>query len=403
MRKRDNSNKDGLSSGDNNEQQTWSEVRPDDSGTVATHLFLAAGAEILQILQTLATADAAYPQKDTRSLRHALYARTAQISRYSARSDQELLLKTQTLFALIDAGMRDTYPGLAKSIIDDALSLCGKAGESLRDLRSSAATQPAAAAERNREIGPSIRREDAILLLAEMVESARKALVPPSQLTLFASPAAAFCTAAAMIACVERILKLEHGRADWSGTRVAVFGATGAVGFAAGVMTALEGAHVQLVAHKGLGSLRSQFKVMAKDRFNVDLEIISGASDDEKKKILRYAEVVLVASSPGIRVIDVEHMGLAETLTVVADTNLVPPSGVEGMELDMDGAQLPGSIALGVGPLTMTKVRRKMETHLLMQMLASEKPTSLNLQDVLTLARQLTQPNVDQPEHRPAS
>ncbi len=391
MRKRDTSSKDQLNGGDKSEQQQSPELGPDETGPVATHLFLASGAEILRVLQTLAarSADATYPQNEDRVLRTTLHTRTAQISRYSARSAEELLLKTQVLFALIDAGLRDTYPALAKSILEDARLLCGKAAAGLLDLRSEVAAQPAAAPPRNGEIVPRVRREDAILLLADMVESARKALVPPSRLTLLASPAAAFSTAAAMIACVERILKLEHGRADWTGTRVAVFGATGAVGFAAGVMTALEGAHVQLVAHKGLGSLRSQFEVMAKDRFNVDLEIISGATDDEKKKILRYAEVVLVAGSPGTRVIDAKHMELAETLTVVADTNLVPPSGVEGMEPDMDGTQLPGSIALGVGPLTIAKVRRKMETHLFMQMLSSEKPTSLNLQDVLTLARRL--------------
>jgi methylene-tetrahydromethanopterin dehydrogenase len=98
--------------------------------------------------------------------------------------------------------------------------------------------------------GVFIGGKDAILAL-DMMEAARKAMVPPFQLSVFADPAGSFTTAAAMVACVERVLKFKFGR-DWKGTKVAVFGATGVVGFASSIIVALEGADVQLVAHRGV-------------------------------------------------------------------------------------------------------------------------------------------------------
>ena len=53
-----------------------------------------------------------------------------------------------------------------------------------------------------------------------------------------------------MVAKAERLLRRERDR-GLGGLRVAVFGATGVVGFASGVIAALEGAQVTLVGHDG--------------------------------------------------------------------------------------------------------------------------------------------------------
>ena len=62
-----------------------------------------------------------------------------------------------------------------------------------------------------------------------MLRMAQKAMVPPFEISAFADPSGAFTTAAAMVACVERVLKFKFGR-TWKGTRVAVFGGKGVVG-----------------------------------------------------------------------------------------------------------------------------------------------------------------------------
>ena len=45
------------------------------------------------------------------------------------------------------------------------------------------------------------------LLALDMLEAARKALVPPFGISFFADPAGSFTTAAAMVACVEKMLR----------------------------------------------------------------------------------------------------------------------------------------------------------------------------------------------------
>ena len=229
--------------------------------------------------------------------------------------------------------------------------------------------------------------KDAILSL-DMLEAARKAMVPPFHLSVLADPAGSFTTAAAMVACVERVLKFKFGR-GWKGTKVAVFGATGVVGFASSIITALEGAQVQLVAHRGVDRVIKSAQV-SKERFGVDLEAVSGETDDQKREIITNAEVIFAAAAAGVQVISKEHKQYAEKLLVVADVNAVPPPGVEGMELFMDGAPIPGCNALGVGPLAIGDIKYKTESGLFKQMIGSTEPLFLDFRHAFTLARQLT-------------
>lgn len=234
--------------------------------------------------------------------------------------------------------------------------------------------------------GLFIGGKDAILAL-DMLDAARKAMVPPFQLSALADPAGSFTTAAAMVACVERVLKFKFGR-GWKDLRIAVFGATGVVGFASSIITALEGAKVQLVAHRGVDRVIKSAAV-SKERFGVDLEAVSGETPEQKREIIANADVIFAAAAAGVQVISKEDKAIAQNLLVVADVNAVPPPGVDGMELFMDGAPLPDSNALGVGPLAIGDVKYKTESGLFKQMLASDEPLLLDFRHAFALARQL--------------
>ncbi len=235
--------------------------------------------------------------------------------------------------------------------------------------------------------GVFIGGKDAILAL-DMLEAARNAMVPPFQLSVFADPAGSFTTAAAMVACVERVLKFKFGR-GWKGTKVAVFGATGVVGFASSIIAALEGADVRLVAHRGVDRVIKSATV-SKERFGVDLEPVPGETPEQKRDIVANADVVFAAAAAGVQVIGQEEKNVAKNLLVVADVNAVPPPGVDGMELFMDGAPLPGCNALGVGPLAIGDIKYKTESGLFKQMLSSSEPLALDFRHAFALARQLT-------------
>jgi methylene-tetrahydromethanopterin dehydrogenase len=234
--------------------------------------------------------------------------------------------------------------------------------------------------------GVFIGGKDAILAL-DMMEAARKAMVPPFQVSMFADPAGSFTTAAAMVACVERVLKTKCNR-PLKGARIAVFGATGVVGFASSIIAALEGAHVQLVAHRGVDRVIKS-AALSKERFGVDLEAVDGETDDQKRKIISETEIIFAAAAAGVRVVSAEHKALAKNLLIAADVNAVPPPGVDGMDLFMDGAPLPGCSALGIGPLAIGDIKYKTESGLFKQMIASNEPLHLDFRHAFQLARKL--------------
>lgn len=227
--------------------------------------------------------------------------------------------------------------------------------------------------------------KDAILAL-DMMKVAKEALVPPFELSVFADPAGSFTTAAAMVARVEKVLKDQFNR-DWKNTRVAVFGATGVVGFASSVIAALEGAKVQLVAHRGIERVFKSAEV-CKERFGVDLEPVAGETPEQKAGIIANAEVVFAAAAAGVQVLSTKDMGAAKNLLVAADVNAVPPSGVEGMDLFNKGDVLPGcKTTRGVGPLAIGDVKYKTQAGLFKRMLEASKPQHLDFRHAFDLAR----------------
>ena len=121
-------------------------------------------------------------------------------------------------------------------------------------------------------------------LALDMLAKAKKALVPPFGISFFADPAGSFTTAAAMLACVEKLLK-EKKNCTLQARKVAVFGATGVVGYAAGVIAALEGANVTLVGYDGLERVSNSAKEI-KTRFNIDVGAADGSDDSKKSAIL---------------------------------------------------------------------------------------------------------------------
>ena len=229
--------------------------------------------------------------------------------------------------------------------------------------------------------------KDAILAL-DMMKAAQEALVPPFQLSVFADPAGSFTTAAAMVACVEKILKDKFNR-DWTNTKVAIFGATGVVGFASSVISALEGAKVQLVAHRGIERCYKAAEI-SKERFGVDLEPVLGENDAQKNIIIGNAEVIFCAAAAGVQVLSAENLKSAKNLLVTADVNAVPPPGVEGMDLFMNGDVLPGcKTTTGVGPLAIGDIKYKTESGLFKRMIAASEPQHLDFRDAFHLARTL--------------
>ncbi len=224
-------------------------------------------------------------------------------------------------------------------------------------------------------------------LALDMLEAARNAMFPPFQLSLFADPAGSFTTAAAMVAKVEKALKETTG-AGWSGRAVAVFGATGVVGYAAGIIAGQEGAQVTLVGYDGAARVKKASED-AKARFDVDLAYADGSTDGLKGGIASDTEVIFCAGRAGVQVLSSDHLSGANRLLVAADINAVPPSGIEGVEVQADGAPLAGTSGVGIGALAVGGVKYQVESGLFRRMIESDTPLALDFRDAFKAARDI--------------
>jgi methylene-tetrahydromethanopterin dehydrogenase len=223
----------------------------------------------------------------------------------------------------------------------------------------------------------------------DMLESAKKAMVPPFIISVFADPAGSFTTAAAMVARLERALRTSQGR-ELTGTRIVVFGATGVVGFASAVISALEGAQVTLVGHDGVQRVQ-QAAQEAKARFGVSLSAADGSTEELKAAVLRDAEVALCAGRAGVEIISADLLKACSRLLAVADVNAVPPLGVAGLDMFADGTKLGDGDTVGIGALAIGQTKYRTEFGLFRRLIESTKPLTLDFRDAFALARELAQ------------
>jgi methylene-tetrahydromethanopterin dehydrogenase len=224
-------------------------------------------------------------------------------------------------------------------------------------------------------------------LALDMLTKARKALVPPFGMSFFADPAGSFTTAAAMVACVERILKEKHQRRLES-LKLAIFGATGVVGYAAAVIAALERSSVTIVGYDGIKRVTDSANEI-RTRFNVEVRPADGSDDSKKTAILKENEAVLCAGRAGVQILSKAQLAGATNLLVVADVNAVPPAGIEGLDMQANGDALTPNGTVGLGPLAIGNIKYKTEFGLFQEMIAATKPVQLDFRDAFVLAREL--------------
>lgn len=233
--------------------------------------------------------------------------------------------------------------------------------------------------------GAFLGGKDALLAL-DMLDAARGAMFPPFQFSVFADPAGSFTTAAAMVACALKVLAAQSLSLD--GLRVAVYGGTGVVGFASGVIAGLEGADVQLVGYDGPDRVRAAAE-QANERFGVTIGYADGSSDAKNTAVAAEADVIFAAGRAGVQILDEAQLGKAEKLKVAADVNAVPPSGIAGIDAQSDSAPIAGTEAVGIGPFAVGNIKYKTQAGLFRRMIEEDEPLFLDFRDAFALAKDL--------------
>jgi len=221
----------------------------------------------------------------------------------------------------------------------------------------------------------------------DMMKRAKAAMVPPFEISVFADPDGSFTTAAAMVACVKVALK-EKFSTELTGKRIAIFGGTGVVGFASGVIAAIDGAHATLIGYDGPDRVR-KLAEEANARFSVNIGYADGSTEEQKEELVRGADIIFAAGPAGKRLITLDQMKQAKHLRVVTDVNAVPPSGVEGVGVNDNATPIPGVNAVGIGALAVGNIKYKTEAGLFKEMIETEKPIYLDFREAYTLAQKL--------------
>jgi len=228
-------------------------------------------------------------------------------------------------------------------------------------------------------------------LAMDMLDASQQAMVPPFEVSVFADPSGAFTTAAALVACVEQELKVRHDK-ELKECNALVFGGTGPVGIATGIIASLAGADTALVDHLSIDAASDVAKAYNR-RFGCTLRGACASSEADKVKLVSDADIIFCAAKAGVLVLSSAVLKEARQLKVAGDVNAVPPLGIEGIKRNDSGASLIHAInsqgAVGVGALAVGNVKYQLQNELLKLMLKTGKPLYLDFREAFNKARDL--------------
>lgn len=228
-------------------------------------------------------------------------------------------------------------------------------------------------------------------LAMDMLNTSKQAMVSPFEISVFADPSGAFTTAAALVTCAEKELKAKHNK-ELKECSVMIFGGTGPVGVATGIIASLAGADVTLTDHLSIDTALDVAKAYNR-RFNCTLKGALATSEADKARLVSNADIIFCTAKAGIQVLNADILKQATQLKVAADVNAVPPVGIEGIKNNDCGAPLIHAInaqgAVGIGSLAIGNVKFQLQHELLKAMLGDEQPLFIDFRYAFNKAREM--------------
>ncbi len=226
----------------------------------------------------------------------------------------------------------------------------------------------------------------------DMLKTAKRSMVPPFEVSVFADPSGAFTTAAGMVAAVEHELMTKFNT-TLAGKNIIALGGTGPVGQAAAVISAQAGANVRIIGRQ-LEKAQAVADLCSNEFGDGKITITAGA-DSDKAEYIKTADVVFATGAAGIELLSAELIASAPQLKVAADVNAVPPAGIAGVDAFHNGTPIEGSNsgAVGIGALAIGNIKYQSQNRLLKKMLTTEKPVYLHFEHAFEVAREYIKSN----------
>ena len=221
-------------------------------------------------------------------------------------------------------------------------------------------------------------------LALDMMDAAKRAFVPPFENHVFADPAGAFTTGAAMVAEVRRAL-VNHYGSKLDGQRITIFGGGGVVAYVAAVISAQEGAHPTLVGHDGAEGVAA-IAARMRERFSVEVGAADGSCVAARRAAIADATVILSAGPAGVPILSAQDLACAPDVMVASDVNAVPPAGIHGIDVHARCSALPTGRGLAIGALAVGNTKYQTQSRLFRRMLQANHPLSLDFRHAYEVA-----------------
>lgn len=144
---------------------------------------------------------------------------------------------------------------------------------------------------------------------------------------------------------VAAVVKIEETLGDLKGRKVVILAGTGPVGQRAAGLLARDGARVTITSRKPEQGEKARQFISA--RFNVQVEAVTMDDPQKLPGILDGAEVLLNSGPAGVQMVPKQMWTSVKLLKVAVDLNAVPPLGIEGIDVDEEGAKREGVVVFG--------------------------------------------------------
>lgn len=132
---------------------------------------------------------------------------------------------------------------------------------------------------------------------------------------------------------------------DVRGAKVVVLGGAGPVGARVAGLFALEGANVVVTSRRADRAAAMAEQVRA--RFGREIGTAAASGDEDFRAVLAGAAVAVGTGAAGVQLLPLALWRDHPTLKAVADLNLAPPAGIEGVEIPDNGTERYGKRCFG--------------------------------------------------------
>ncbi|HSJ76542.1 MAG TPA: NADP-dependent methylenetetrahydromethanopterin/methylenetetrahydrofolate dehydrogenase, partial [Gemmatimonadales bacterium] len=144
---------------------------------------------------------------------------------------------------------------------------------------------------------------------------------------------------------VAAVVKIEETLGDLSGKKVLILAGTGPVGQRAAGLLAKDGADVTITSRKPEQGEKARQFISA--RFSVHVDAVTLNDPAALPDLLRDVDVLLNSGPAGVQMVPRAAWTGAKSLKIAVDLNAVPPLGIEGIEVDDEGAKREKVVVFG--------------------------------------------------------